>query len=174
MVLQSSSMDVDGVYSSLLQPFSEPVLTLYRLLNAPYPSRKSVMTIWYQVQGREASNLKDVSLDNIADLRKDIKSEEAYKCPASLLELYVKFPNSNQEDELDLKLLKKCGGFNNLFSQYKIDEENPVIVRLQSGMHSSNLYSPDHLTVLPFAHHALHFLSPSLHCSFNFALCFIA
>src|SRR5438874_9487857 len=102
------------------------MLTLYCLLNALYHSQGSVVTIWYQVQGRKVSKLKNVSLDDTDDLRRAIKKSSQLDTSADKLELYVKFPNSNQEDELDEDLLEKYGGFNKLLSKYEIGVKNPI------------------------------------------------
>jgi hypothetical protein len=73
----------------------------------------------------------------VVDLRKAINNKEMLKVPAWKLGLYVKPVNSEEEVELDEKLRKAHGDFHNLISVYKIDDENPIVVRLSSAGMSS-------------------------------------
>src|SRR5437899_248629 len=115
------------------------VSLLFASLSIPRPHRKYnpsaflsqvPTTLWYQVEGRDPSKLRRFQGQDVDDLRRTIVDDSKLEVAANELTLYVKDPNSGQEVKLDEKLLKARGNFRDLVSDYGINDDNPIIVRL--------------------------------------------
>ncbi|RUS32031.1 hypothetical protein BC938DRAFT_476444, partial [Jimgerdemannia flammicorona] len=116
-------------------------------LAAPQPVLRN-LDVWYRVElpNRESTRLENFNGKFVDDLRKTIKTANPKDiiCDPPALVLHVAHPGSEVVDVLDGVLLKKHGDFRALVQKYRIEELNPITVKLPVGIdHSSPNGSPN-------------------------------
>jgi hypothetical protein len=88
--------------------------------------------IWFQIKSHyHANKITELSGNNLIDLFEKISKKEKLTCSPTSLTLYTKKKTDSQLITLNNEIFKGCQkNFNNLIGIYKIDEDNPIRVKL--------------------------------------------